>query len=169
MRIARLCIPAVVCLLLSLLPPCSRASLEAACGRSVESGTVANEVVDHYVADAALGRRWAIVVDCRHPGWPPHAVAAAGSVAGKAEASSLANRAAASSEPAELVVQAGSQVELWSDSPARIRLSGIALQSGRLGQWISVKTRVQPVALHGIVRGPDSVELEAGAASGREP
>lgn len=58
-----------------------------------------------------------------------------------------------------LPVRAGMPVMLWLDGSARIRLSGIATQSAKLGASVVVRCGSDRL-LRGVVRGPGSVELE---------
>ena len=125
-------------------------------------------VVDHYVFDAALKRSWAVMIDCRHPNWPAQAVEVPSR---EAEAASMSAHAiqARSSRLDAAVIASGSRVELWQDGDASIRLTGVALESGKVGQSIRVRAGLGFKFLRGIVRGPHSVELAAIQTGWRQP
>jgi hypothetical protein len=113
-------------------------------------------IVDHYFSDPVLKRSWAVVIDCRHPGWPAQAV----------EVQSAGEEV----RPVPAAVHPGYRVELWSDEGTHIRLSGIALESAIIGQTVHVRAGLGAVPLLGIVRGSHSVELIEGSKTGlREP
>ena len=122
-----------------------------------------------------IARRWDAVLkisyelrqDCAHPERPARSFAV-GSALDTASRSVLTgpNIAAAASQP--LLVHAGEQVNLWmQDESVRIEMSGVAEQSARSGERVTVRiTRqtddaglaVQRIA--GIVRGSGDVEME---------
>jgi len=113
-------------------------------------------VIDHYIRDSVLRLTWAIVIDCGHPHWPPRI----------REVPSVANAASpVPNPPVEMAserlprIQRGSRVELWSEGPPAIRLSGVALGSAFLGQQIRVRAGLGVNPLCGIVSGPHSAEL----------
>jgi len=141
-------------------------------GLASSNAPVSPKVIDRYVSDPALNRSWAVVVDCSHPGWPPHLIEV--QYAGEGTTSTPTNPGMnPPNEPAPRAVipaiQSGSRVELWSDGAPRIRLSGIALESAPVGKSIHVRAGLGLIPLRGIVRGPHSVELEANKAVRSEP
>jgi hypothetical protein len=124
--------------------------------------------VDHYVYDASLKRDWEVLVDCDHPGAPArmklapvgaHITRAANAVPVEQETKSAQH--VANSQPTPVVIKAGADIEVSSapGSPARILLSGTAMEMGRVGQDIRVRINASGRFLSGIVRGPHSVEL----------
>ena len=128
--------------------------------------------VDHYAYDASLKRDWEVLVDCNHPGAPAriklapegtHMTRAA--KAAPVEQGPKSAQAVANSQPAPVVIRAGADVEVLSapGSPARILLSGTAMEMGRVGQDIRVRIDASGRFLQGTVRGPHSVELAAAA------
>jgi hypothetical protein len=124
-------------------------------------------LVDHYLSDPVLKRSWAVMIDCRHPGWPAQAVEVQAAGAGTRPLSvSQGMNTGPSARPAP-AVHSGSRVELWSDGDARIRLSGIALESAIVGQPVRVRAGLGATPLSGTVRGAHSVELTEGSKTGR--
>ncbi|HET8637941.1 MAG TPA: flagella basal body P-ring formation protein FlgA [Acidobacteriaceae bacterium] len=133
--------------------------------------------VDHYVYDASLKRDWEVLVDCDHPGAPArmklapkgaHALVqnAPRDISNVARAEQDSETAPhANPQPAPVVIRTGAAVEVSSapGSPARILLSGTAMEMGRLGQHIRVRIDASGRFLQGTVRGPHSVELAAAA------
>ena len=72
--------------------------------------------------------------------------------------------------PAQMpAVRFWSKVEVWSDGPPRIRLSGVALESAAVGKAVRVRAGLGWRPLEGIVRGPHSVELVGKVSDGKEP
>jgi len=132
-------------------------------------------IIDRYVSDPALHRSWAVITDCVHPNWPPQLVEIR---PGEARSAGTRNGPVRGKQvrgieqtlqPDTQAIQSGWRVELWSDGPPRIRLSGTALESGSLGKLISVRAGLGAVPLHGIVRGPHSVELQVNKSVRSEP
>ena len=134
--------------------------------------------IDHYVYDASLKRDWEVLVDCGHPGAPARMKLAPegvhrtlGANAARATSTALVEQEtkhaqpAANSQPTPVVIRAGADVEVSSapGSPARILLSGTAMEMGRAGQDIRVRINASGRFLRGVVRGPHSVELAAAA------
>ncbi len=128
--------------------------------------------IDHYVYDASLKRDWEVLVDCDHPGAPArmelapegaHLTRAANAAPVEQEPKSA--QPPANSQPAPVVIKAGADIEVSSapDLPARILLSGTAMEMGRVGQEIRVRIDASGRFLRGTVRGPHSVELAAAA------
>jgi len=126
-------------------------------------------VVDHYVFDAPLKRNWAIMIDCTHPNWPAQAIEVPSMEGEGLRMTARATHSDALLLPAPVIVS-GSPVELWRDGEASIRLAGVALESGVVGQSIRVRAGLGLKFLRGIVRGPHSVELAEDIKTGwREP
>lgn len=124
--------------------------------------------IDHYVYDASLKRDWEVLVDCEHPGVPArmrlapvgaHRTRAANATPVEQEPKPA--QPVANSQPTPVVIKAGADIEVSSapGSPARILLSGTAMEMGRVGQDIRVRINASGRFLSGIVRGPHSVEL----------
>jgi hypothetical protein len=115
--------------------------------------------VDHYITDAILHRRWAVLVDCTHQDRPWTLEAApwqdgAGLVA---VAGRMASGTATVVKP---LIPAGAKVRLWRTADgANIELAGTALEAGMAGQVIHVRTGARGTVLEGRVRGAGSVEL----------
>jgi hypothetical protein len=135
--------------------------------------------IDHYVYDASLKRDWEVLVDCDHPGSPARMklapegehtprsaelARASKAVHGEQEPDS-ASHVVEPQQPTPIVIRAGADVEVSSasGSPARILLSGTAMEMGRVGQEIRVRIDASGRFLQGTVRGPHSVELAAAA------
>jgi hypothetical protein len=118
--------------------------------------------------DAVLRVGWELRQDCTHPGWPARMVAI-GSLSGS---ESELRIHVASNEPAPIVqpllVCAGDRVRLWmQDDRVRIEMSGVAEQSARNGERVSVRITQQienagltTYSVSGIVRGAGEVEME---------
>lgn len=131
--------------------------------------------MDHFIYDASLHRDWEVLVDCSRPGAParieltrPGTAATIPAYAGRHQDAEKAVRSPAAYR---IHVKAGDAVEVFSsaDDPARIMLSGIAMQSALAGQVIRVRLRASGRFVSGIVRGAHSVELAAVKRSWREP
>jgi hypothetical protein len=164
---------AAIPVLTFVLPFCLGAS-ESACRQASSSPSVVDSmVVDHYVFDPALRRSWAVMINCRHPGWPAQAVeiqsARLGVERARTSPAAITTQIAVP-QVAVPAIKFGSRVELWRDGAAHIRLSGIALESAIVGQPIRVRAGLGSNPLRGIVRGPHSVELTDDSRTGwREP
>jgi hypothetical protein len=112
--------------------------------------------------DTALGKRWATIVNCGHPGWPPLALPTNGAIQPKESARSLTEVVRAAP-----VVRAGEPVRLWrQESLLRIEVDGISEESGALGKTIrvrllsrSIDDQSTPQQFTGVVRGPSNVEI----------
>jgi hypothetical protein len=140
-------------LLLGLLVELSMHS--ATCHANAGSGDL---LVDHYVTDALLHRRWAVLVDCAHPDRPW----ILRDIQWKSESLVSAHEQSHSSKMGRIVplVRAGTKVQLWRMSDgASIHLSGTAIEAGVTGQTIHVRTGERNTVLEGKVRGPGSIEL----------
>ncbi|HZD50377.1 MAG TPA: flagella basal body P-ring formation protein FlgA, partial [Silvibacterium sp.] len=162
MRISSAVIGSSMVFLLKLCLGLCFAAAQPACRMSHDSGSVVPRTVDHYLSDPVLGRKWAVMVDCRHPGWPPRAVEVPlGLLGTRAEMRPATDwPRAPRSRAATPAVESGARVELWSEGAASIHLSGVALDSASVGQEIRVRAGVNGKALRGVVRGPRSVELD---------
>lgn len=118
--------------------------------------------------DVALNIGWELRQDCAHPDWPARSVAVSAGVVDR----SLNNPSVRQqhSPPAfqPLLVRAGDPVTLWlQDDRVRIQMTGVAEQSARSGERVSVQiTRQTDDAgltvqrFTGVVRGPGDVEME---------
>jgi hypothetical protein len=157
-----------IAILSSIVLPAAASLYAAACNTAQPSGTegagadnqiVEPYVVDHYITDAILHRKWAVVVDCGHPDrpWTVKAVPWSNDT-GMATLSRVhASQPAAIAEP---LVAVGAKVRLWRTAGSTdIELVGTALEAGGAGQTIHVRTGLQGAVLEGRVRGAGSVEL----------
>jgi flagellar basal body P-ring formation chaperone FlgA len=112
--------------------------------------------------DTAQGKRWATIVNCGHPGWPPLALPTNGAIQPQEAARSLTEVVRAAP-----VVRAGELVRLWrQESLLRIEVDGISQESGALGKSIRVRLlrkdmddQSTPQQFTGVVRGPSNVEI----------
>jgi hypothetical protein len=149
-------------LLLLLMP--------AVCAGAEVCRSAAGSAVSRYVEDAALGKRWAVVVDCAHPGHPasmvpaPEASMAAAKGGTDASGTLKQNTGAAMhsawQDPGPPQVAAGMKVTLWSrETHVEMRLSGTALAAARTGDTVRVRAGLEGSVLKGVVRGPASVEM----------
>jgi hypothetical protein len=151
----------VLITLMMFLPAYGLPGTETACPPALGSDPSTASVVSRYLLDSGIKRGWAIVVDCAHPNWPPKVrevrltVAAAHPI----PTNLFAGEAAPEASSLRTVIEYGSRVELWSDAPARIRLAGIALESGGVGQLIHVRAGLGVELLCGTIIAPHSVEL----------
>jgi hypothetical protein len=128
--------------------------------------------VYRYLDDAALNRRWAVMIDCAHPNYPASIVSVSGaSVTGARIPEPLQTpmRKTAFEAPPP-VVTAGMRVVLWSEeSRAVMRFTGTALAAARTGETVRVRVGFEGRVLTGVVRGPGSVELVPAAAHEGKP
>jgi hypothetical protein len=110
------------------------------------------------IVDAGLHRQWIIERDQAHPERPPRLVEVPWSAS--PGAGTRSRRFPAAAQP---VVRAGMRVTLcWQDGSAAVRLTGTALDPGRIGDAIRVRAGLHGVVLRGVVRGPARVALEPG-------
>jgi Chaperone for flagella basal body P-ring formation len=115
--------------------------------------------------DSVLGERWATIVSCEHPEWPPLALPTNG--AGPLIQPQEAGRSLTELVRAAPVVRAGELVRLWrQESLLRIEVDGISEESGTLGTTIRVRLlrrnmndQSTPQQFTGVVRGPSNVEI----------
>lgn len=138
---------------------CARASV---CSPAPEDA-LPRWTLDHYVYDASLKRDWAVLIDCNHPAAPARM-----SLASSATASLQIDKSMARNDKrnvAPIIVKAGTAVEVSNSMNARtaMRLSGIATQTGFLGQSIRIRLNASGRFITGLVRGPHSVELASAA------
>lgn len=149
-------------LTLILLSACARAYCFAdkmpVCESFSKSPTSPSLIIDHYVTDFVLKRTWALVIDCGHPQWPPliRALPSGADTVARPQTNPPPVTFASARSPD---VQRGSRVELWSEGPPAIRLSGIALESAVVGQQIKIRAGLGVNPLCGKVSGPGSVKL----------
>jgi len=144
-----------VLLLTALLNVCSLNA--SVCDVSRSATEVSGFSVDHYITDAMLHRRWAVMVDCNHPD-RPWTLRATPLLAEEPLPPQM--QLHAKQAKVVLLVRAGAKVRIWRNAGgARIDLSGTALESGAIGQTIHVRTGQGGPALEGKVRGAESVEL----------
>lgn len=143
---------------LSLTALLNACSLSASVCDETRSAIEVNSLsIDHYITDATLHRRWAVMVDCNHPDRPWTLQTAPPQVK-----ESTLRRPQLSLKPAKAVpvVRAGAKVRLWRNAVgASIDLSGTAQESGIIGQTIHVRTGQHGPVLEGKVSGAGSVEL----------
>jgi hypothetical protein len=125
--------------------------LYAACGKSTTEKT---PVVDHYIDDAVLHRRWAVMTDCSHPERPWVLMEV------PSERAISMSPKAMSPQHLKPSIAAGAEVQLWSVNPdASVHLLGIALDAGAKGQIIHVRLRHSTTVLEGRVCEAGSAEL----------
>lgn len=163
----------VIAILSSIVLPAGGPLYAAACNAALpaDSGVASadkqiaeHSIVDHYITDAILHRKWAVVVDCGHPDrpWTVKAVPWS-SDTGMVETRMATLSRVNARQPAviaEPLVAAGAKVRLWRTAGSTdIELVGTALEAGGAGQTIHVRTGLQGAVLEGRVRGAGSVEL----------
>lgn len=116
------------------------------------------------VRDWGLHREWQVLRDAAHPEWPARLVEIPWSTPvlapGAGGATRDQSRPRAAEEPP--AVRAGMRVRVWQrGEEAEIQMEGTALETGSVGRNILVRAGMGNATLHGIVRGPASVELVA--------
>jgi hypothetical protein len=138
---------------------CNAAQPSGSAGAGADNLIAEYSIVDHYITDAILHRKWAVVVDCGHPDRPWTVKA----VPWSSETGAVTLSRANASQPAAIakpLVPAGAKVRLWRTAGSTdIELVGTALEAGGAGQTIHVRTGLQGAVLEGRVRGAGSVEL----------
>lgn len=137
--------------------------------------------IDHYVYDAALHRRWEVLVDCGHPAGPSRMVLLPGFVSAAADRRMSAQRRATSSlgltsmasgsrTPAarDVIVHADEAITVLSrpGTAAQFALAGVAEQAAYAGQDVRVRLRINGAMVWAKVSGPHTAVLDAPA--GRE-
>jgi hypothetical protein len=113
--------------------------------------------------DAVLKRDWDLRQDCAHPDWPAR-LALANSVMSRGPVSPAELAPAVT----PLLVHAGDPVRLWmQDRSVRIEMTGVAEQSARSGERVTIRVEQQTEdagisvqRIPGIVRGQGDVEME---------
>lgn len=149
--------------LLALFPLVVLSTLPAnalACSETSASPLTQALRTDHYITDTILHRRWAVVMDCRHPErpWTLREVV----WEKKASAVTVRKTETEKSGHGRQLIPAGAKVRIWRNAGgASIELSGIALDTADLGQTIHVRTGPRGTVLEGKVSGAGSVELSA--------
>ncbi|TCK75490.1 flagellar basal body P-ring formation chaperone FlgA [Acidipila rosea] len=141
------------------------------------ASTCSGSFIERRWMDATLHRKWAVVADCDHPAQPWRIIDEGSGVALTAQSRNTAPEvlparkespriAPVAALELSRVIRAGSAVELWKQNgDTRIELSGTAVESGDVGSIIRVRISGSVKQLHGIVRGPGSVELSPNAVS----
>lgn len=112
--------------------------------------------------DPMMRQSWATIVNCRHPEWPGVALRISGT--------SHASRGVSQQmrEERSPIVRAGDVVELWrQEDMLRIEVTGVAEQSGSLGETIRVRLLRRQGSSQsideqrsGIIRGRADVEMQ---------
>ncbi|HTD54145.1 MAG TPA: flagella basal body P-ring formation protein FlgA [Silvibacterium sp.] len=155
------------------VPAGAQAAGKLAGSSPLDQQSLAPKTVEHGFSDPVLKRRWQLIVDRRHPDWPPQAIEVMPtsplldvSLQAPGELPALPDAPAPAIAP---MIQTGSGVELWSEAPVHIRLSGTALQAAQLGQRIHVRVGISGKQLEGIVRGPRSIQLVFDTPIRRKP
>lgn len=112
--------------------------------------------------DSVMQQSWATVVSCEHPEWPGISLRTS-----EADHTSSGLSAQVREEHIPLV-RAGDVVELWrQEDLLRIEVSGVAEQSGSMGETIRVRllrrqgsNQSSEEQFSGIVRGHADVEIQ---------
>jgi hypothetical protein len=112
--------------------------------------------------DPVMRQSWATIVSCAHPEWPAVVLRTS-----EANHASRGLSAQAREERAP-IVRAGDVVELWrQEDLLRIEVTGVAEQSGGLGETIRVRllrpqgsSQSVEQQLSGVVRGRADVEMQ---------
>jgi hypothetical protein len=112
--------------------------------------------------DPVMQQSWATIVSCEHPEWP--GVSLRTGQTGDAQRG-LSTQARVDRSP---LVRAGDVVELWrQEDLLRIEVSGVAEQSGSMGETIRVRLQRRAGSnqsveeqLNGVVRGRADVEMQ---------
>jgi hypothetical protein len=141
-----------------------------ACGDCCAANAQANCIPGGYRVlaqrwDAILHRGWELRQSCAHPEWPARAVAVSAIVPLRPDGS---RPRTVETAPSIQTVHAGEPVRLWlQDAIVRIEMSGVAEQSGRDGDHVTVRIARQTNAdgltierFTGVVRGVGDVEME---------
>lgn len=113
--------------------------------------------------DPVLQQSWVTVVSCDHPQWPGVLLRTDDEMGNVHPGLSAQAR-----EAQTPLVRAGDVVELWrQEDLLRIEVSGVAEQSGVMGQTIRVRLLRQQGSsqsadeeFNGVVRGPADVEMQ---------
>jgi hypothetical protein len=129
-----------------------------AAGLLALSSCVSAALFPQRIVDAGLHRQWLVERDSSHPERPARLVEVPW------RGTDFLPRESPK-EPAlqRQVVSAGARVTVWwGNGDAILRLSGTALEAGRVGDVIPVRAGLHGAILRVIVRGPDLVELQRG-------
>jgi Chaperone for flagella basal body P-ring formation len=140
------------------------AGIAAALGASMALAAGGSAAV---VRDWGLHREWRVERDAVHPERPGQLVEIPWSTPprapGKRNAAKDQGAPAAAQEQPAPVVRPGMRVTVWRrGEEAEIRMTGTALEAGGVGKVIRVRAGLSQATLHGVVRGPSSVELVPG-------
>ncbi|HUZ95104.1 MAG TPA: flagella basal body P-ring formation protein FlgA [Edaphobacter sp.] len=112
--------------------------------------------------DPVMQQRWATIVSCGHPEWPGVSLRAGGTIDAPRGSSTQAR---VERSP---LVRAGDVVEVWrQEDLLRIEVSGVAEQSGSVGETIRVRllrragsNQSVEEQFNGVVRGRADVEMQ---------
>ncbi|WP_188553607.1 flagella basal body P-ring formation protein FlgA [Edaphobacter dinghuensis] len=112
--------------------------------------------------DPVMRQSWATIVSCGHPEWPSLSLRTAGT---DPAVHGLSTQVREEGSP---LVRAGDVVELWrQEDLLRIEVSGVAEQSGSMGETIRVRLLRRPGSsqsaeeqFSGVVRGRADVEMQ---------
>ena len=116
--------------------------------------------------DALTGSQWALVETCGHPEWPLRALKVEGMpLLEIADTGNAKTEAAATVPQQPIVIHAGDVVQLTAeDDHVRVQVTGMAEQSARVGEPISVRVERSSVDegmrvehMHGVASGPGAV------------
>jgi len=145
-----------------------RTAIDALRGNSSFSQALENDgyQVTRIQSDQVLGRRWAMIARCGHPGWPLFAVQADG--VGSPTSPQKAESFVIEGVGLLPLVRAGDVVQLWRrESLLRIEAAGVSEESGGLGKTIRVRLlhrnsddQAVPEQVSGVIRGPSNVEMQ---------
>lgn len=145
-----------------------QAAIDAVIKDSPSAPTLAGDGyrVTKIQSDPVLGRKWAMIANCRHPEWPVLVLPAPG--AHSLKAPQQVERGLSQSSDAALLVRAGDLVRLWrQETFLRIEVAGVSEESGSLGKTIRVRLlhgntddQSIPQQFLGVVRGPSNVEIQ---------
>jgi hypothetical protein len=119
------------------------------------------------IVDPGLHRQWLVERDSAHPERPARLVevpwSEAAARAGGETAPQPVPRTVQRPVPQPVEVRPGMRVTLrWRDRDAQGRLTGTALEAGRVGDQVWVQAGLHGAVLRAVVRGPAMVELERG-------
>lgn len=143
--------------LVAFLGPCPVHASVCNASASANEAAGTSLSIDHYITDATLHRRWAVIVDCHHPDRPWILQTAQPQIE---KSTPYPPQLPVKHAKAVLVIRTGGEVRLWRNADgASIDLSGTALEPGSIGQTIHVRTGQRSAVLEGKVRGAGSVEL----------
>ena len=111
------------------------------------------------VRDWGLHRAWQVERACGHPELPAVLVEVRWTEAPGAERSAVDTASTRATKSPE--VHAGMRVTVTrQDDTALIHLVGTALGTAHVGERVALRVRGSGTILHGLVRGPGTIELE---------